>query len=214
MSVDSNEVEDIYSGKVAKKYDFKVPPLFKRWKKKAFNESSLKKGDHVLVFCCGTGLDFPPLLEKIGPEGKITGVDFSEVMLEKTREKISKNNWKNIDLIHGDITKFENPTGTSFDAAVCTLGLSIIPEYKSAYSNLISHVKKHGEIIIGDMQLASGWRAKLNPITVLLAKKFGGSHEGHQNSLEIQSMMQTELSDVKKRDFFFRSYYYCIGKKK
>jgi len=135
-------------------------------------------------------------------------------MLEKTREKISKNNWKNIDLIHGDITKFKNPTGTSFDAAVCTLGLSIIPEYKSAYSNLISHVKKHGEIIIGDMQLASGWRAKLNPITVLLAKKFGGSHEGHQNSLEIQSMMQTELSDVKKRDFFFRSYYYCIGKKK
>ena len=209
----SKEIEEIYAGKVAKKYDFSLPPFFALWKKKAFKDSSLKKGDSVLVFCCGTGLDFPHILKKIGKEGEIVGVDFSSEMLQKAKEKIRKENWTNIELIEADITKFGNKLDGKFDAGVCTLGMSIIPDYKSAYYNLISNVKKQGEIIIGDMQLASGWFACLNPVTIFLAKKFGGTYVGHQNSLEIYAMMQKELTEVKKREFFFKAYYYCIGKK-
>jgi demethylmenaquinone methyltransferase/2-methoxy-6-polyprenyl-1,4-benzoquinol methylase len=209
----SKKIKEIYAGKVAKKYDFSLPPFFGLWKKKAFNDSSLNNGDRVLVFCCGTGLDFPHILKKIGKEGEIIGVDFSSEMLQKAKEKIKKENWANIELIEIDITKFENKLDKKFDAGVCTLGMSIIPDYKSAYYNLLSNVKKQGEIIIGDMQLASGSFACLNPVTIFLAKKFGGTHEGHQNSLEIYAIMKKELTDVKKREFFFRAYYYCIGKK-
>ena len=85
---------------------------------------------------------------------------------------------------------------TKFDAGVCTLGLSIIPEYKTAYSNLVSNIKKDGEIIIGDMQLASGWLASLNPFTIFLSKKYGGTFEGHKNSLELYEMMKNELSEI------------------
>ena len=209
----SIKIKEIYAGKVAKKYDFSLPPFFAIWKKKAFNDSSLKKGDRVLVFCCGTGLDFPHILKKIGKEGEIVGVDFSFEMLRKAKEKIEKENWGNVELVEADITKFEDKLDKKFDAGVCTLGMSIIPDYKSAYYNLLSNVKKQGEIIIGDMQLASGWYAYLNPVTIFLAKKFGGTHEGHQNSLEIYAMMKKELTEVKKREFFFKAYYYCIGKK-
>lgn len=106
MNLDSKNIRKIYSGKVAKKYDFSLPPFFARWKKKAFNESSLKNGDRILVFCCGSGLDFPHIIKKIGPEGKIVGVDFSAEMLETAKEKIKKNNWNNIELIEADITKY------------------------------------------------------------------------------------------------------------
>jgi hypothetical protein len=92
--------------------------------------------------------------------------------------------------------------------------MSIIPEYKSAYYNLFSYVKKQGEIIIGDMQLASGWLARLNPLTIFLSKKYGGTYEGHQNSIELCSMMKKELTEVRKSEFFFKSYFYCIGKTK
>ena len=249
MKLESKAVEEIYAGKVARKYDFSIPPFFAMWKRRAFKESSLKKGDAVLVFCCGTGLDFPHILEKIGKEGKIVGVDFSSEMLAAATEKIHKNHWKNIELIEADITTFEianfatakfdtqslkkrasaksaqrepgkkkkdslSQNSGQFDAGVCTLGLSIIPEYKKAFQNLISHVKRGGEIIIGDMQLASGWQARLNPVTIHMARKFGGTEEGHQNSLELYSMIKKQLSDVNKREFFFKAYYYCIGKKK
>ena len=189
-----------------------MPPFFVRWRKLAFNDSSLKSGDRVLVFCCGTGLDFPPILKKIGKDGEIVGVDFSSEMLNKAKEKISKNKWENIKLIEADITKFKDKLDKKFDVGVCTLGMSIIPEFKSAYYNLFSYVKKHGEIIIGDMQLASGGLARLNPVTISLAKKFGGTYEGHQNSIELCSIMKKELTEVRKREFFFKSYFYCIGK--
>ncbi len=83
---------------------------------------------------------------------------------------------------------------------------------KTAYKSLTSNVKKGGEIIIGDMQLASGWLARFNPFTIFLSRKFGGTHEGHQNSLELYAIMKNELTDVKKREFFFKAYYYCIAK--
>lgn len=212
MNLDSKKIRKIYSGKVAKKYDFSLPPFFTKWKKKAINDSALKNGDQVLVFCCGTGLDFPHILKNIGSEGKIVGVDFSSIMLEKAKEKIEKENWTNIELIEADITKFESISDTKFDVGVCTLGMSIIPEYKTAYSNLVSNIKKDGKIIIGDMQLASGWLASLNPFTIFLSKKYGGTFEGHKNSLELYKIMKKELSDVKKKEFFFKAYYYCIGK--
>jgi len=214
MSFDSKKIEEIYSGKLVDKYDFSIAPFFASWKKKAFEESSLKKGDRVIVFCCGTGLDFPHILQKVGKEGNIIGVDFSAEMLAKAKLKVEKNKWENIELIEADATKFRDQPDQEADVGVCTLGMSIIPEYKAAFLNLLSNVKDSGEIIIGDMQLASGWLARLNPFTLALSKKYGGTRTGHQNSLEIQTMMRKELTNVRKKEFFFKSYYYCVGNKK
>lgn len=214
MTFESKKIEEIHKGKVAKKYDLPISHFFGKYKKLAFNESSLRKGDRVLVFCCGTGLDFPIILKKIGKEEKIVGVDFSSEMLNIAKEKIRKNNWENIELIEADVTEFKDKTDNKYDIGVCTLGISIIPDYKSAYYNLLSYIKKQGEIIIGDMQLASGKLARLNPMTIFLAKKYGGSYEGHQNSIKLYNMMKRELSEIRKKEFFFKSYFYCIGKTK
>lgn len=214
MTLESRRIEAIYAGKVAKHYDLPMIHFFARLKKLAFNDSSLKSGDRVLVFCCGTGLDFPHILRKVGKGGEIVGGDFSSEMLNKAKGKIRRKKWENVELINVDVTNFKNKLDEKFDVGVCTLGMSIIPEYKSAYNNLISCIKKQGEIIIGDMQLASSWFAHLNPLTVFLAKRYGGTYEGHQNSMELCSMMKRELTEVRKREFFFKSYYYCIGKTK
>ena len=213
MSFEEKTIKKIYEGNVAKKYDRSMSHFFASLKKKAFNGSSLKKGDRVLVFCCGTGLDFHPILKKIGSEGQIIGVDFSSEMLKKAAEKIRNNKWENVELIEADVTKFEDKLEIKADVGVCTLGMSIIPAFKSAYYNLLSNVKEKGERIIEDMQLASGWQARFNPVTIFLAKRFGGTNEGHKNSLELYSIMKKELNEVVKREYYFKSYYYCRGKK-
>ncbi len=213
MKTESNKVKEIYSGKVARFYDLPISHMFSKYKEKVFNVSSLKRGDRVMVYCCGTGLDFPEIEKKIGKEGHITGVDFSPEMLEKAKQRIKKHGWHNVELFEADVTAFEMDNEDLFDVGICTLGLSIIPEYKAAYYSLVSKVKKGGEIIIGDMQLASDWYARFNPFTIFLAKRFGGSYEGHQHSLEICDIMKNELKEVTRREFFLRSYYYCVGKK-
>lgn len=213
MKTESNKVKEIYSGNVAKHYDLPISHMFRKYKEKVFDVSSLKRGDKVLVYCCGTGLDFPEIENKIGEEGHIVGVDFSSEMLLKAQQRIEKHKWNNVELIEADVTAFALDNEELFDIGICTLGLSIIPEFKAAYYSLVSKVKEGGEIIIGDMQLASGGYARFNPFTIFLAKRFGGSYEGHQNSLEICDIMKNELKDVTKREFFLKSYYYCIGTK-
>jgi len=213
MKTESNKIKEIYSGKVTKHYDLPISHMFRKYKEKVFDVSSLKRGDRVLVYCCGTGLDFPEIENKIGEEGHIVGVDFSPEMLEKAKQRIEKHGWNNVDLVDADVTKFDLGNEELFDIGVCTLGLSIIPEYKAAYYSLVSKVKEGGEIIIGDMQLASEGYARFNPFTIYLAKRFGGSYEGHQNSLVIIDIMKNELREVTKREFFLKSYYYCIGTK-
>jgi len=212
MDLNSDRIREIYTGRVVDKYDSFMSHFFKNFKKKAFSQSSLITGDQVLVFCCGTGLDFPYILKKIGKKGKIIGVDFSKDMLALAERKIRKYGWNNIELIHEDVTQFREKLSNKADAGVCTLGLSIISEHKKAYQNLLSNVRTGGEIIIGDMQLATGWQARLNPFTIYMAKRFGGSFEGHQNSLELISMMEKDLQGLKKTELFFKAYYYCIGK--
>lgn len=214
MSLDTKRIKDIYSGFTAKHYDLPISHFFGKYKRLAFDESSLKNGDRVLVFCCGTGLDFSYILKKIGKTGKIVGVDFSSQMLEIAKKRIRKKKWENVELIEADITKLEDLFDEKFDAGVCTLGISIIPEYRLAYNNLVANVKKQGEIIIGDAQLASGALARLNPVAIFLAKRYGGSYKGHQNSTELGNIINDELVGAIKREFFFKSYFYCIGKTK
>jgi demethylmenaquinone methyltransferase/2-methoxy-6-polyprenyl-1,4-benzoquinol methylase len=213
MPLKTEAIEKIYSGKVARRYERSMSHFFAGFKKKAFDDSSLKGGDKVLVFCCGTGLDFPHIIEKIGAEGHITGIDFSEQMLSQAEDKIHKERWPNVDLVQADVTTYKSTDQSLFDTGVCTLGLSIIPDFKKAYHNLLANVKSGGEIIIGDMQLATGWQARFNPFIIMAAKKFGGTREGHKNSLEIVEIMKAGLRNVRKRELFLKAYYYCIGTK-
>jgi len=213
MKTESNKIKEIYSGNVTKHYDLPISHMFRKYKEKVFEVSSLKPGDRVLVYCCGTGLDFPEIENKIGEEGHIAGVDFSPEMLEKAKQRIENHGWNNVELFEADVTAFALDNEELFDVGVCTLGLSIIPDFKAAYYSLVSKIREGGEIIIGDMQLASGWYARFNPITIFLAKRFGGSFEGHQNSLELCALMKKEMKEVTMREFFLKSYYYCIGKK-
>jgi len=214
MTMDAQFIKDIYEGAVGKKYDISMSHFFARLKMKSFNNSSLKQGDRVIVFCCGSGLDFPHIMNKIGDHGSILGVDFSSQMLEKAKKRVADFGWKNVELIQADVTIFDSLNRSGADVGVCTLGMSIIPDFEKAYYNLLSQVKTGGEIIIGDMKLASGWKALFNPITVFLAKRFGGTIEGHQNSIKLISMMHQNLEDVTLHEYFMGAYFYCIGRKK
>lgn len=41
------------------------------------------------------------MAEEIGPEGHVTGLDFSENMLKVGREKVKEADLHNVELIHG-----------------------------------------------------------------------------------------------------------------
>lgn len=62
----------------------------------------LRPGDTVVEMGCGTGANFPHLRERVGPGGRVVGVDFTRGMLARARERIEAGGWDDVDVIQAD----------------------------------------------------------------------------------------------------------------
>ncbi len=56
--------------------------LDRTWRARAAERSRLAPGDSALDLCCGTGDVALELAARVGPEGEVTGADFSRPMLD------------------------------------------------------------------------------------------------------------------------------------
>ena len=61
--------------------------LHHEWRDRAVDLARVGPGTDALDLCTGTGDIALALRERIGPDGRVVGVDFSEPMLERAREK-------------------------------------------------------------------------------------------------------------------------------
>jgi demethylmenaquinone methyltransferase / 2-methoxy-6-polyprenyl-1,4-benzoquinol methylase len=100
--------------------------LDQRWRRLTA-QAVVRPGDRVLDACCGTG-DLALAAEKAG--GRVTGLDFSERMLERARRKSSTVEW-----VRGDLLElpFED---ASFDAATVGFGVRNVADLEEALREL------------------------------------------------------------------------------
>jgi ubiquinone/menaquinone biosynthesis C-methylase UbiE len=89
----------------------------------------LRPGARVLDLACGTGANFALIEQRIGHTGELVGVDVAPQMLDKARARAARGDWSNVRLREGDVCQLAAEClGGPFDAAVCTLGLSVTPQ--------------------------------------------------------------------------------------
>ena len=93
---------------------------------RAVQALGLRAGDSVVEIACGTGLNYPLIEQAIGPSGRIVGVDLTDAMLAQAQDRIERNGWRNISLVHADAADFNFPT--EVDAILSTYALTQIPE--------------------------------------------------------------------------------------
>jgi demethylmenaquinone methyltransferase / 2-methoxy-6-polyprenyl-1,4-benzoquinol methylase len=110
--------------------------LDRRWRKLTA-EAVVRPGDHVLDGCCGTG-DLALAAQEAG--GKVTGLDFSERMLERARRKSSSIEW-----VRGDLLElpFEDH---SFDAATVGFGVRNVADLDRALGELARVLRPGGRL--------------------------------------------------------------------
>jgi len=91
----------------------------------------VQRGERVLDVACGTGLNFSHLRELVGEEGYVLGVDVTPAMLDIARQRIARRGWKNVEVREVDAAQLPF-LDASFDKAICTFALSIIPDHVRA----------------------------------------------------------------------------------
>lgn len=116
----------------------------KVWRKRVMKEMSVKKGSTALDVCCGTADWTIALSKAVGPQGEVTGLDFSENMLEVGKEKTA--HMDNIHLVHGDAMNlpFDH---ASFDYVTIGFGLRNVPDYLGALKEMERVLKPGGMIV-------------------------------------------------------------------
>ena len=110
--------------------------LDQRWRR-ATVKAVVEAGDRVLDAACGTG-DLAVIAAKAG--GNVTGLDFSEPMLERARRKAPELDWVRGDLL---ALPFED---ASFDAATVGFGVRNVADLPGALEELRRVLKPGGRL--------------------------------------------------------------------
>jgi ubiquinone/menaquinone biosynthesis C-methylase UbiE len=73
-----------FYGRYARLYDAIADlPGVRRWRRAAADALALDRGDTVVEMGCGTGANLPYLRERVGPSGRVLGVDLTRPLLER-----------------------------------------------------------------------------------------------------------------------------------
>lgn len=87
------------------------------WRVRAADEARLSPGDRALDVACGTGRLTMELVTRVGQQGSVTGLDFSEEMLALARRQAPEIDWRS-----GDALELPFPDA-EFDAV--TVGFAV-----------------------------------------------------------------------------------------
>ncbi|CAM3057984.1 demethylmenaquinone methyltransferase [Filibacter tadaridae] len=115
----------------------------KKWRDDIMIRMNVREGAHALDVCCGTADWTIALAESAGPSGKVTGLDFSEGMLEAGREKVA--HIPNLNLIQGNAMELPFPDNT-FDYVTIGFGLRNVPDYGTVLKEMNRVLKPGGMI--------------------------------------------------------------------
>ena len=142
--------------RIAALYDPVTEWFYRPMRRDLLEAMALKAGDRVLVIACGTGQNFDLLEEKIGAEGEIVAVDYSQAMLERARRRVEKHGWKNIRLLRADARRIDREyletlrIDPLFDAVDAELAFTVIPAWKKVMENSTDLLKPGGKLGILD----------------------------------------------------------------
>lgn len=166
----------------------------------------IKPHDSVLDLCCGTG-DLARLIKKIQPEAHVTGIDFSEKMLEiAVRKNSAKKQCRQIKYIQGDVTDLPYEDNT-FDFVIIGFGLRNIANAEKAVEEAYRVLRPNGSFLhldFGKKNLLSKIYDKTTPLLIRLASGNSIPYSYLINSKKIFPLPEELIKDFESKGFKFK----------
>ncbi len=162
----------------AKRYDFAIFYIYRliglrieTYRRRAVDLLRLKPGDRVVDLGCGTGLSFPLIVARIGPQGRLIGVDLTPEMLECAQARVEEAGWNNVELIQSDIADYGFPQG--INAVFSTGAFGFVSEYDRVVEKVSRALVPGGRLVIVDGKRSERWPPWLFKLFVWLSRPFG-----------------------------------------
>ena len=121
--------------------------LHHAWRERAADRAELEPGDAALDLCCGTGDLTLELRERVGPQGRIVGADFSERMLELAQEKATERGAGDVTFEWADALELPY-SDASFDAVTVGFGVRNLADVGAGIGEMTRVLKPGGRCVI------------------------------------------------------------------
>ena len=110
----THDKHQAFFDKLAAEWDFMFTAVDLEFLSRIVDNLDVSEGMDILDIGCGTGILFDMLRRKVGPEGSITGIDFSFEMAQKAHRNFP---FKNVNVVDADAITLPFADST-FDMAV------------------------------------------------------------------------------------------------
>jgi ubiquinone/menaquinone biosynthesis C-methylase UbiE len=104
----------------------------------------IARGDEVLDIGCGAGLTTREAGRASAP-GRVVGVDVSEPMLQRARERTAADALENVSYVLGDAQRYAFKPGR-FDLAISRFGLMFFSDPVAAFTNIASALRPEARL--------------------------------------------------------------------
>jgi SAM-dependent methyltransferase len=151
--------------------------------------AGIRAGDSVLDLGSGAGNDCFVARAITGESGKVTGLDFTDIMVQKARQNAVKMGFYNVDFVYGDIEEMPLPDNT-YDVIISNCVLNLVPDKTRAFKEIYRVMKPGGHFCISDVVL----RGSLPPSLQKSAEMYAGCVAG--------ALQQEDYLDVIKNAGF------------
>ncbi len=136
----------------------------RRRRRLVLDELDPQPGDRVLDIGCGPGFYVADILDRVGPEGTVTGMDVSGAMLAMTTRRVEGR--ANATVMEGEVTRIPLPDA-SVDRAVSVQVFEYVPDTAAGLAELWRVLRPGGRAVIWDIDWStlswhSGDGARMN----------------------------------------------------
>jgi O-methyltransferase/aklanonic acid methyltransferase len=104
-----------------------------------------RPGEVVLDVGCGRGACLFPAADRIGPSGRVVGIDIAEAMVEEARQQARREHIDNVEVLVMDAENPELPI-TSFDVVIGSYSVIFLPDAPGALARYAMLLRDRGRI--------------------------------------------------------------------
>lgn len=133
------DAEQTY-GSAAQDYDDASHAFWQYVAMRSVGRLDLQPGERVLDVPCGTGSSLVAAARAVGPDGRVTGIDYASGMVAIARRRAAESGLATIDVRRGDMVAMARPA-VPFDAVLCALGVFFVDDMSGLVRSLVTLVR-------------------------------------------------------------------------
>jgi arsenite methyltransferase len=163
--------------------------------------ADLKAGEVVLDLGAGAGVDVFLAANKVGPTGRVIGVDMTEEMVDKASSIARNHGYHNVEFRLGEIEKLP-VEDKSVDAIISNCVINLSPDKAKVFREAYRVLKPEGRLTVSDIVSEENVPAEVRSNLDAWAGCIGGALEQREYLRKIKEAGFKDVQVESSKDFY------------